>query len=61
MGRTDTTIIMMRQQFEDQLLIVEDGGEPMNVFRNPAAMPAPIQIIDHMRGLEELDGAPPSP
>ena len=48
----------MRQQFEDQLRIVEDGGEPMNPFRDPPAMP---QIMDRMRRLEELDGAKQRP
>jgi hypothetical protein len=29
----------MRRQFEEQMAIVEDGGEPMNVFRDPNQMP----------------------
>jgi len=29
----------MRRQFEQQMRIVEDGGDPMNVFRDPATMP----------------------
>ena len=39
LGRTDTPIILMRQQFEEQMRIVEDGGEPMNVFRDTAELP----------------------
>jgi len=39
LGRTDIPIIFMRQQFEEQMRIVEDGGEPMNVFRNADTMP----------------------
>lgn len=39
LGRTDTPIILMRRQFEQQMRIVEDGGDPMNVFRDPATMP----------------------
>jgi 5,5'-dehydrodivanillate O-demethylase len=39
LGRTDTPIILMRRQFEQQIRIVEDGGDPMNVFRDPATMP----------------------
>ncbi len=39
LGRTDVPIIVMRQQFEEQLSIVEDGGEPMNVFRDQEALP----------------------
>ena len=39
LGRTDTAIAVMRRQFEEQLRIVEDGGEPMNVFRNAETRP----------------------
>ncbi|MEK9658721.1 MAG: Rieske 2Fe-2S domain-containing protein [Chloroflexota bacterium] len=39
LGRTDVPIILMRRQFEQQMRIVEDGGDPMNTFRDPAAMP----------------------
>ena len=39
LGRTDQPIIFLRRQLEDQMRIVEDGGEPMNVFRDPAELP----------------------
>jgi 5,5'-dehydrodivanillate O-demethylase len=39
LGRTDTPIILLRRQFEQQIRIVEDGGEPMNVFRDSSTMP----------------------
>ena len=39
LGRTDEPIIFLRRQLEEQLRIVEDGGDPMNVFRNPAELP----------------------
>ena len=39
LGRTDLPIVFMRRQFEEQMLIVEDGGDPKNVFRDPSAMP----------------------
>ncbi|MSQ10012.1 MAG: Rieske (2Fe-2S) protein [Dehalococcoidia bacterium] len=39
LGRTDTPVIFLRRQLADQIKVVEDGGEPMNVFRDPAAMP----------------------
>ena len=39
LGRTDLPIVFMRRQFEEQIRIVEDGGDPMNVFRDPDAMP----------------------
>ena len=42
LGRTDLPIVFMRRQFEEQMSLVEDGGEPMNVFRDPAKMPGLI-------------------
>jgi len=39
LGRTDLPIVFMRRQFEQQMLIVEDGGDPKNVFRDPGSMP----------------------
>ena len=42
LGRTDLPIVFMRRQFEEQMRIVEDGGDPMNVFRDPASMPSLI-------------------
>ena len=39
LGRTDLPIVFLRRQFEEQMRIVEDGGDPMNVFRDPASMP----------------------
>ena len=35
LGESDRGIIMHRQLLKEQLAIVEDGGEPMNVFRDP--------------------------
>ena len=37
--KTDQPIVFMRRQFEEQMRIVEDGGDPKNVFREPASMP----------------------
>ena len=42
LGRTDLPIVFMRRQFEEQMRIVEDGGDPMNVFRDADAMPSLI-------------------
>ncbi|NQW21946.1 MAG: Rieske 2Fe-2S domain-containing protein [SAR202 cluster bacterium] len=42
LGRTDLPIVFMRRQFEEQMLIVEDGGDPKNVFRDANAMPVLI-------------------
>jgi 5,5'-dehydrodivanillate O-demethylase len=39
LGRTDIPIVFLRRQLDEQIKIVEDGGEPMNTFRDPAAMP----------------------
>jgi 5,5'-dehydrodivanillate O-demethylase oxygenase subunit len=36
LGRTDIPIVLLRRQLEQQIRVVEDGGEPMNVFRDPA-------------------------
>ncbi|MDE3075554.1 MAG: Rieske 2Fe-2S domain-containing protein [Chloroflexota bacterium] len=38
LGRTDIPIVFLRRQIEEQIRIVEQGGEPMNVFRDRAAM-----------------------
>jgi 5,5'-dehydrodivanillate O-demethylase len=37
LGRSDKGIIMFRQMLEENIRIVEDGGDPMNTFRDPAA------------------------
>ncbi len=36
LGVTDVGVIMYRRMLEEQMQIVEDGGEPMNVLRDPA-------------------------
>jgi 5,5'-dehydrodivanillate O-demethylase oxygenase subunit len=36
LGRGDENIIRLRQQLEEQIGIVEEGGDPMNTFRDPA-------------------------
>jgi len=36
LGESDKGIIMYRRMLQQQLAIVERGGEPMNVFRDPA-------------------------
>ena len=35
LGRSDKGIIMFREMLEKNIRTVEDGGEPMNVFRDP--------------------------
>ena len=39
LGRTDTPIILLRRQLEQQSRIVEDGGTPMNVFTDRETVP----------------------
>lgn len=34
LGDSDRGLIMMRRMFEDQMRVVEDGGDPVNVFRS---------------------------
>jgi 5,5'-dehydrodivanillate O-demethylase len=36
LGESDKGVILWRELLKRQLRIVEDGGEPMNVFRDPA-------------------------
>jgi 5,5'-dehydrodivanillate O-demethylase len=38
LGRTDIPVIFLRRQLEQQIRVVEDGGEPMNVFRDDTNM-----------------------
>ena len=45
-------IVFMRRQFEEQMRIVEDGGDPMNVFRDAGSMPSLIHG-GHWDGEEE--------
>ena len=37
LGRSDAGIIQFRQMLEQQIRVVEDGGDPMCTFRDPAA------------------------
>ena len=41
LGEVDRGIIMLRQLLKQQMAIVDDGGEPMNVFRDPEDEPVP--------------------
>jgi 5,5'-dehydrodivanillate O-demethylase len=36
LGESDKGIIMYRRMLRQQLALMEDGGEPINVFRDPA-------------------------
>ena len=56
LGVTDIGIIMFRQMIEEQIQIVEDGGEPINVHREdkgPISLP---QEHSHSPGYTETGG-----
>ena len=55
LGRTD--LVFMRRQFEEQMLIVEDGGDPKNVFRDPNTMPGLIHGGIWEEGNSSVTGA----
>ena len=53
LGESDRGMIMHRQLLREQMAIVEDGGEPMNVFRNPETnqyLPLPAVTRYYERG-----------
>ena len=37
LAETDRGLIMFRKMLEEQIQVVEDGGDPINTFRHPAA------------------------
>lgn len=57
LGRTDLPIVFMRRQFEEQLCIMEDGGDPKNVFRDPNTMPGLIHGGIWEEGNSSVTGA----
>ncbi len=57
LGRTDLPIVFMRRQFEEQLSIMEDGGDPKNVFRDPDTMPGLIHGGVWKEGNSSVTGA----
>jgi 5,5'-dehydrodivanillate O-demethylase len=38
LGRTDRAIVFLRKQLDEQISQVEQGADPMNVFRDDAGM-----------------------
>jgi len=36
LGESDTGVIMLRRMLNEAMATVADGGDPMNVFRDPA-------------------------
>ena len=47
LGVSDVGIIMYRRLLEEQLRVVDDGGEPMNVHRDPAANECIVFPVEH--------------
>ena len=53
LAETDRGLIMFRKMLEEQIKIVEDGGDPMNTFRDPAEN----TIIDlHLEDYGDISG-----
>ena len=51
LGESDKGIILFRKLLDDQIRLMEDGGDPMNVFRQPMA---PIRLpIEPSRGFAQ--------
>ncbi len=45
LGESDKGIILFRKQLKQNLQIMEDGGEPMNVFRANQVLHAPVEKV----------------
>ncbi len=46
LGVSDACVIAYRQMLRDQIKVVRDGGEPINVFRDPATIDRPELALD---------------
>ena len=52
LGQSDVGIILFRKQLRQQLRVVEDGGDPMNVFRTAeeaGSIQLPMEDVKHRR------------
>jgi 5,5'-dehydrodivanillate O-demethylase len=48
LGESDVGLILFRRQLRQQMDIVEDGGDPMNVFReDPGVITLPLEQVKH--------------
>jgi 5,5'-dehydrodivanillate O-demethylase len=56
LGRSDKGIIMFRRMLEENIRIVEDGGDPINTFRDPAANVYLGMDTEHWSKRAELGG-----
>ena len=53
LGYSDSVLIAHRQLLEEQIALVEQGGEPINVFRNPADAYRRDQNLPMVRAMDE--------
>ena len=56
LGASDEGLILFRHLLEEQLKIVEDGGDPMNVFRDPAPIGLHVPTEQTSFGRREAPG-----
>ena len=56
LGRSDKGVIMFRRMLEEQIRIVEDGGDPINTFRDPANNVYHGMDTEHWSKRAELGG-----
>ena len=58
LGVSDVGLIMYRRLLDQQMRVVEDGGEPMNVWRDPETASEIVLPIENWRyhGYDELGG-----
>ena len=67
LAETDRGLIMFRKMLEEQIKVVEDGGEPINVFRDPEEnrfLDLPMEdygpLLRYERGLLQHNNAGPN-
>jgi 5,5'-dehydrodivanillate O-demethylase len=51
LGVSDVCVIAYRQMLKEQIQVVRDGGEPMNVFRDPAKIERPELALEPAESL----------
>jgi 5,5'-dehydrodivanillate O-demethylase len=56
LGRSDKGLIMFRRMLEENIRIVEDGGDPLNTFRDPANNVYLAMDTEHWSKRAELGG-----
>ena len=47
LGVSDVGVIMFRRMLEEQMRVVADGGDPMNVIRNPDENEILVYPVEH--------------